>query len=294
MKQYIGIAKQILTTGRGHKNRTQIDTLRIFGAVIRHDMADGFPLLTTKQMAYKTAFAEMLGFIRGYDSAADFRALGCKVWDANANDPGKNNSNTWLTSPHRKGEDDIGRMYGVPARGWRTYVEIEPGIFKEGAPIDQLQHVVHLLADGIDDRRLVVTHLNPGEVDQGCLWPCHMFYKFNLTGGRLNMFLYMRSNDWPLGAPFNIAQYGLLLHLMARITDHTPGELMYVADDAHIYSNQLDGIEAQVLREPLPLPKILINPEIKTLQDLETWVTVDDFEIINYQHHDKIKYAMAV
>jgi thymidylate synthase len=294
VKAYLEIANQIINYGQLHANRTHTDTVRIFGATIRHDMSLGFPLLTTRKIPYKSAFAEMLGFIRAYDSADQFRALGCKFWDKNANDPGKNNSNEWLKSPYRGGPDHIGRIYGVQARQWRTYIEGPDGRFDAGKPVDQLGEIVELLKKGIDNRRLIVTHLNPGEVDQACLWPCHMFYKFNLIGGRLNLFVYMRSQDLACGLPANLSQYSLLLHLIAQITGHQPGELLYVADDVHIYANHLDGMHLQVKRHPYSLPKLFINPDIRSLEDLETWVTVDDFNIINYQHHDPISYPMAV
>jgi thymidylate synthase len=222
---------------------------------------------------------ELLGFIRGYDNAKDFRKLNCNFWNANANE-----SIDWINNPNRKGTDDLGRIYGVQARNW---------ISPSGEIIDQLKIIIDKLENNIDDRRLIVTHWNPGELDEMALPPCHDFYQFHLINNKLNLSMYQRSNDVPLGIPMNIASYSLLLLLMSRITNHLPGKFTHFMGDTHIYEDQYDLIKEQILRQSFNPPKIKINENIKNLNDLETWVTVNDFELINYQHHPEIKFPFA-
>lgn len=267
-------------SGLRKQNRTGIDHIGYQGDMCKYDLRDGFPAVTTKKLAYSIAFAEMLGFLRGYESAADFRKLGCKVWDANANE-----NTAWLANPHRKGEDDLGPVYGAMARRWPK---------DDGSCIDQLRQVVDDLTAGKDNRREIVTHWNPGVMDRIALPPCHMFYQFGLEEGVLNLGMYQRSCDVPLGVPFNIAGYAWLLSVVAHITGHTPGVFTHFLWDIHIYENQMELMREQVEREPMILPRLWINPEIKTLEDLETWVTPDDFKLVGYNPHPAIKYPFAV
>jgi len=275
MKQYLDLCKKTMENGIRKTNRTGIDHIGYTGDMMKFDLSKGFPAVTTKKLAFKSVVAEMLGFLRGYDNAADFRALGCKVWDANANE-----NEQWLNSRHRKGTDDLGRIYGTQARDW------------DG--IDQLKNVYNDLKQGIDNRREIVTHWNPGEMDAMALPPCHMFYQFGIQGDKLNLSMYQRSCDVPLGIPFNIAGYAWLLSVMAHITGLKVGEFTHFMHDIHIYENQIEDMKVQIEREPFKLPRLWINPHIETLEDLETWVTSNDFRLLDYNHHEHIKYAFAV
>lgn len=279
MKQYLDICKKAME-GLQKKNRTGIDHIGYQGDMCKYDLSEGFPAVTTKKLAYKVAFAEMLGFLRGYESAKDFRDLGCNVWNANANE-----NEQWLANPNRKGEDDLGPVYGAQARRWKKC---------DGGEIDQLKQVVEDLKAGKDNRREIITHWNPGVMDKIALPPCHMFYQFGIEGDKLNMAMYQRSCDVPLGVPFNIAGYAWLLSVIAQITGLKAGTFTHMMWDIHIYENQMDLMKEQVKRDPLPLPKLWINPEIKTLEDLETWVTPDEFRLDGYEHHEAIKYPFAV
>ena len=171
MKQYLDLCQKVLDQGVRKSNRTGIDTIGYIGDMMKFDMADGFPLLTTKKMPYKMIFGEMLGFLRGYDNVKQFRELGVPVWDANANQ-----NDQWFANPNRKGVDDLGRIYGVQSREWIQYGRKT----QERFCIDQLKIAVDKLSQGIDDRRLIVTHWNPAELDQMALPPCHLLYQFGL------------------------------------------------------------------------------------------------------------------
>ena len=279
--QYLQIIKNIREFGSvQHNDRTGKDCYFYHGEMLRFDLSTGdFPLLTTKRMAVKSMIGELLGFIRGVDNAEKFRDLKCGFWDANANE-----SEDWLNNPNRKGEDDLGRIYGVQARDWAAH---------DGSSIDQLKNAVDKLSQGIDDRRLIVTHWNPGEVDLQSLPPCHMFYQFGIRDGHLDICMYQRSCDVPLGVPMNIASYSLFLLLIARITGLKPGVFTHFLWNLHIYEDQMPTVRQQLKNIPLPPPQIWINPKIETLEDLETWVTPDDFKMLNYNPHDAIKYAFS-
>ncbi len=279
MQQYLELCQKALT-GLQKENRTGVDHIGYHGDMMKFNLADGFPAVTTKKLTVKSVFGEMLGFIRGYDNAADFRKLGCNVWNANAND-----DPIWLSNPNRKGTDDLGRIYGVQARRW---------LGTDGYPIDQLKSVLDRILERKDDRRLIVTHWNPGELDRMALPPCHMFYQFGIQGDLLNLTLYQRSCDVPLGIPFNIAGYSWLLSVIAQITGLTPGTFTHFMHDIHVYENQVELLKEQLQRKPHPLPTLSINPKIKTLEDLETWVTPDDFTLDNYQHDPYIAFPFSV
>jgi thymidylate synthase len=240
-----------------------------------------FPLVTTRKCYWRAAIAELLGYLRGYDNAADFRALGCKTWDANANE-----NDAWLANPHRKGRDDMGRVYGVQGRSWQT---------PSGYKLDQLQKVIDNLTEGKDDRGEIVTFWNPGEFPQGCLRPCMHTHNFSLLGDDLYLTSYQRSCDVPLGLTFNMIQVYVLLHLVAQITGKNAKTAYHKIVNAHIYENQLPQMrDIQLKRTPFASPRLKINPEIKTLQDLETWVTLADFEVVGYDFHDPINYPFSV
>lgn len=290
MKQYIDMCKKALC-GHTKENRTGISTVGYFGEMCQYDMADGFPAVTTKRLAFKTCISEMLCFLRGYTNAADFRNMKCKVWDAFAND-----NTEWLKNKSRTGEDDLGRIYGAQARNWKSVMPKIKGLYgiDNMVVVDQLHEVVRKLKLGVDDRRLIVTHWNPGELGFMALPPCHLLYQFGIHGGRLNLMMYQRSCDLPLGVPFNIAGYAWLLMVIAHITDMEPGVFTHCLADTHVYENQIDTLHIQIERKPFPLPKLNINKRIKSLWDLENWVTADDFELINYKHHEQLDYPIAV
>ena len=279
MKQYLDILEDVMETGIDSSNRTGTDTRFKHANMTSYDLAHGFPIITTKKFPFKVCVAEMLGFIRAYDSAADFRELGVKFWDDNAN---KNEQ--WLNNPNRKGEDDLGRIYGVQSRDWQG----------PNGSIDQLKAVVKDLSNGIDNRREIVTHWNPGEIDQMALPPCHMFYQFGIRDGHLDMIMYQRSCDLFLGVPFNITGYSWLLSVIAHITGLKVGVFSHVMWNYHIYHNHFDQVREQLSRTPHKLPTLKIDPTIQSLNDLETWVIPDNFELVGYTHDPLIKAPMAV
>jgi len=283
MQQYLDLCQRIIDQGVWIENqRTGKRCLTVIDADLEYNVDENqFPLITTRKSYWKAAIAELLGYIRGYDNAADFRALGTRTWDANANE-----NNAWLNNPVRKGPDDMGRVYGVQGRSWRK---------PDGSCVDQLKKIVTDLEQGVDDRGEIMTFYNPGEFDLGCLRPCMHTHTFSLLGDRLFLTSYQRSCDVPLGLNFNQIQVFTFLALIAQITGHKPGSAYHKIVNAHIYEDQLELMQnIQLKRRPYPPPRLLINPQIKTLGDLETWVTMDDFEVEGYQHHDPITYPFSV
>jgi thymidylate synthase len=283
MKQYLDLCQRIIDQGEWIENtRTGKRCLTVINADLEYDVANNqLPLITTRKSYWKAAIAEIIGYLRGYDNAADFRALGAKTWDANAND-----NEAWLNNPHRKGEDDMGRVYGVQGRGWLT---------PDGRPLDQLKKIVDNLSQGIDDRGEILTFYNPGEFDRGCLRPCMHTHTFSILGDTLYLTSYQRSCDVPLGLNFNQVQVFFLLKMMAQITGLKPGKAYHKIVNAHIYEDQLALMrDVQLKREPFPSPQLHINPDIKTLEDLETWVTMDDFSVTGYESHPPIAYPFSV
>lgn len=282
MKQYLNLCQRIVDEGVWVKNeRTGKRCLTVINADLEYNIgANEFPLITTRKSYWKAAIAELLGYLRGYDNAAQFRAIGCNTWNANAND-----NEAWLNNPHRKGEDDMGRVYGVQGRSWQK---------SDGSTIDQLRKIVDDLSKGLDDRGEILTFYNPGEFDMGCLRPCMHTHTFSLLGDTLHLTSYQRSCDVPLGLNFNQVQVFTLLALVAQITGHKAGKAYHKIVNAHIYENQFELMKTQLERDPYPSPKLTINPDIKSLEDLETWVTLKDFEVIDYEHHEPIAYPFSV
>lgn len=283
MKQYLELCKRIVNEGTWITNeRTGKRCLTVINADLQYEVgANQFPMITTRKSYFKSAIAEFLGYIRGYDNAADFRALGTKTWDANAN-----LNEAWLNNPHRKGEDDMGRVYGVQGRAWKT---------PEGNTIDQLKKIVDNLKNGLDDRAEIITFYNPGEFHMGCLRPCMHTHNFSLLGDTLHLTSYQRSCDVPLGLNFNQVQVFVFLALMARITGKKAGTAYHKIVNAHIYEDQLELMrDVQLKREPFPSPQLHINEKITSLEDLETWVTMDDFSITGYECHEPISYPFSV
>ncbi|MGP1956973.1 MAG: thymidylate synthase [Arsenophonus sp. NC-PE1-MAG3] len=283
MKQYIDLCHRIIDEGQWVENkRTGVRCLTIINADFEYHVANNqFPLITTRKSFYKVAIAELLGYLRGYSNAAQFRDIGCNTWNANANE-----NQVWINNPNRKGEDDMGRVYGVQGRSWRR---------PDGNYLDQLQKVISNLSVGIDDRAETITFYNPGEFDLGCLRPCMHTHTFSLLANTLYLTSYQRSCDVPLGLNFNQIQCFVLLALFAQIMGHKPGKAYHKIVNAHIYENQLSIMrDIQLKRDPYSLPQLRINPDIKALKDIETWVSSDDFEVIGYQYHDAIKYPFTI
>lgn len=283
MQQYLDLCQRLIDEGVWIDNeRTGKRCLTVINADLQYDVAGNeFPIITTRKSYWKAAIAELIGYLRGYDNAADFRALGTKSWDANANE-----NAAWLANPVRQGDDDMGRVYGVQGRGWRK---------PEGGTIDQLAKIVNNLKKGLDDRGEILSFYNPGEFHLGCLRPCMHTHNFSLLGDSLYLTSYQRSCDVPLGLNFNQIQVFALLALVAQITGHEPGMAYHKIVNAHIYEDQLELMrDVQLKRKPFPAPTLHINPDIKSLKDLETWVTMDDFRVEGYQHHEPIAYPFSV
>lgn len=282
MKQYLDLCQRIIDDGVWIENkRTGKRCLTVIDASLEYDVEhQQFPLITTRKSYFKTAIAELLGYMRGYDNAAQFRAIGCNTWNANANE-----TQAWLDNPNRKGEDDMGRVYGVQGRRWTK---------PDGGHVDQLKKLIDNLSRGIDDRGEILSFYNPGEFHLGCLRPCMHTHTFSLLGDDLYLTSYQRSCDVPLGLNFNQVQVYTLLALVAQITGKNAKRAYHKLVNCHIYEDQLELLrDVQLKRKPFPSPQLHINPEIKTLEDLETWVTLDDFEVTGYECHPAIKYPFS-
>jgi len=283
MRAYLDLCQRIVDEGKWVKNdRTGKRCLTIINADLEYNVAaNEFPLVTTRKSFWKAAIAELLGYIRGINDAAEFKALGTPTWMANANE-----NEAWLNNPHRKGENDMGRVYGVQGRAWQK---------PDGGTVDQLRKIVDDLSKGIDDRGEILSFYNPGEFHLGCLRPCMHTHTFSLLDGTLYLTSSQRSCDVPLGQNFNQIQVFTFLALMAQITGNKAGRAYHKIVNAHIYEDQLALMrDVQLKREPYASPKLHINPDIKTLEDLETWVTLDDFEVSGYQYHEPIAYPFSV
>lgn len=319
MKQYLDLAGDIVEDGHMIENaRTGKGCKTIINRDFEYDVGNNlFPLITTRKSYWKAAIAELIGYLRGYDNAEQFRAIGCNTWNANAND-----NKVWLANPFRKGEDDMGSCYGAIGRNLSDIKKFDVdsftqeqedfliskgfkhiGITNIGASgytiwerkIDQLKKVIDNLSQGIDDRFETVTFHSPADQDFACLRPCMHTHTFSILGDTLNLTSYQRSVDVPLGLNFNQVQVFTLLALVAQITGLKPGKAYHKMVNVHIYEDQLDLMEnVQLKREPFESPQLVINPKIKSLEDLETWVTLDDFEVVGYECHDSIKYPFSV
>ncbi len=277
MKQYLDVLKNILENGVDKPNRTGTDTRALFLQPMRFDLREGFPAVTTKKLALKSVKAELLWFLEG--SSDDNRLkeiMGSEqtIWTANAQ------ANYW--KPRAKFDGDLGRIYGVQWRSWHA---------PDGREIDQVGQVIERIKSDPYDRRLIVTAWNPGELEYMALPPCHMFYQFFVTPEKgLSLAMYQRSCDMFLGVPFNIASYALLLCMVAQVTNLKPHELIIVFADAHIYHNHFDQVREQLKREPLPPPKLWLNPEVMNIDEF----TMGDIELVDYKYHPSIKASMAV
>lgn len=274
MKQYLDLLQKIMDEGINRPDRTGVGSRAIFGQTMRFNMKDGFPAVTTKKLAFETMKAELIWFLSGSSDNKILNEMGCHIWDGNAN------ADYW--KPKARFEGDLGRVYGVQWRSWKSpYTDV---------PIDQISNAVEQLKKNPGDRRIIVTAWNPAELDMMALPPCHMFFHFFSVKGKLSLLMYQRSCDTFLGVPFNIASYSLLLHMVAQVTGLEPWEFVHVLGDTHIYLNHFDQIKEQMAREPYPLPKLWMNPEIENIFDFK----MEDIKLIDYKYHPTIKAPMAV
>lgn len=294
MQQYLDLGKRILDEGVWVTNeRTGVRCLTVINADLEYDVGAGeFPLVTTRKVHHKGAIAELLGYLRGYTNAQQFADLGAPTWFANANE-----NMDWLSNPNRAGLNDMGYVYGAVARNWPVSTELDHGVPATSVfpySTDLISKVVNNLSLGIDDRGEIITFWNPGTFYLGCLRPCLYSHHFSIFGETLYLNSTQRSADVPLGLVWNMVQCYVLLALMAQITGLKPGKVYHKIVNAHIYENQIELFTDQLKRVPYQSPKLVINPAIKTLHDIETWVTPQDFTVSGYVHHPVIKYPFTV
>ncbi len=330
MKPYLDLLRDILDHGSWQENRTGIRTCSLPGAMMKFDLQQGFPAVTTKKLAFKTAMAELVGFLRAQRNAAEFRQLGCKVWDQNANQ-----NQQWLNNPYRLGEDDLGPIYGVQWRQWPAYKLLDLdhphaeaqlshaqvsgyqsiGYLSDGdqtqpkrtlllyKAIDQLRQCLDLIMTDPGNRRILFHGWNWAQLDEMALPPCHLLYQFlvNPSAGEISLCLYIRSNDMGLGAPFNLAEGAALLHLIGRLTGYTPRWFTYFIGDAHIYENHVPMLQEQLCRSPFPAPQLILSeriPDYRVTREYQPqWlehITPDDFQLSGYRHHPALQASMAV
>ena len=264
MQQYLKLLDRILTEGATKTDRTGTGTMSVFGNQMRFDMADGFPLLTTKKLHLKSIIYELLWFLRGDTNVHYLQEHGVRIWNEWADENG-----------------ELGPVYGHQWRSWPDY---------NGGTIDQIQNVVEMIKNHPDSRRMMVTAWNPAEVEQMALPPCHCVFQFYVADGRLSLQLYQRSADTFLGVPFNIASYALLLQMMAQVTGLQPGEFIHTTGDTHLYLNHLDQARLQLTRTPRPLPTMKINPDVKNLFDFH----YEDFQLEGYDPWPHIAATVSV
>jgi len=274
MKQYLDLLKKIMEEGVDRPDRTGVGSRAIFGTSMRFNMTDGFPAVTTKKLAFEAVKAELLWFLSGSSDVKELQKLGCHIWDGNAN------ADYW--KPKAKFEGDLGRVYGVQWRSWKSpYTD---------APIDQISNIISQLKKNPGDRRIIASSWNPAELDMMALPPCHLLFHFFCVDKKLSLLMYQRSCDTFLGVPFNIASYSLLLHMVAQVVGLEPWEFVHILGDTHIYLNHFDQVKEQITRQPYPLPKLWLNPEIKDIFSFK----MEDIKLTDYQYHPTIKAPMAV
>jgi thymidylate synthase len=323
MKQYLELVRDVIENGTLQGNRTGVRTISLPGAMLRFDLQKGFPAITTRRLAFKSAIGEMVGFLRGVKNAGEFRELGCKVWDQNANENAQ-----WLANPFRQGHDDLGEIYGVQWRQWPAYKRIplsnpaaielaqNNGFVKiaeaeeEGEAfvvlykaIDQIRQCIDTIHNDPGSRRILFHGWNCAQLDEMALPPCHLLYQFhpNVETKEISLTLYIRSNDLGLGTPFNLTEGAALLSLVGRLTGYTPRWFTYFIGDAHVYENHLDMLTEQLKREPLAAPKLVISDRVpeyaKTGVYEPEWlekIEPSDFSLEGYEHHAPMTAPMAV
>ena len=264
MKQYLDLLREIRDNGVTKTDRTGVGTKSIFGHQMRFNLQDGFPLLTTKKVFLKGIIYELLWFLKGDTNIKFLTDHNVHIWDEWADENG-----------------DLGYVYGKQWRSWEA---------TDGRVIDQISQVVDLIKNHPNSRRILVTAWNPAEIDKMALPPCHCLFQFYVADGKLSCQLYQRSADTFLGVPFNIASYALLTMMLAQVCGLEPGEFIHTTGDTHIYLNHLEQVNEQLSREPRPLPKMIINPDVKSIFDFK----YEDFQLEGYDPYPAIKAPVAV
>ncbi|EIJ33385.1 thymidylate synthase [Thiothrix nivea] len=264
MKQYLDLMRHVRDHGVRKDDRTGTGTVSVFGYQMRFDLAEGFPVVTTKKLHLRSIIHELLWFLQGDTNIRYLKENGVSIWDEWADANG-----------------DLGPVYGYQWRNWPT---------PDGRHIDQISQVIEQLKHNPDSRRLIVSAWNVADVDNMALPPCHAFFQFYVAEDKLSCQLYQRSADIFLGVPFNIASYALLTMMVAQVTGLQAGEFIHTLGDAHLYSNHMEQVERQLSREPYPLPQMKLNPAVTKLFDF----TYEDFELVGYEHHPHIKAPVAV
>lgn len=264
MKQYLDLLRHILDDGVEKSDRTGTGTISTFGYQMRFNLEDGFPLVTTKKLHLKSIIHELLWFLRGDTNVRYLQENGVRIWNEWADENG-----------------DLGPVYGAQWRSWPA---------ADGSTIDQIAAAVDDIRHNPDSRRIIVSAWNVADLPRMALAPCHLLFQFYVADGRLSLQLYQRSADTFLGVPFNIASYALLLMMTAHVTGLRPGEFIHTLGDAHIYKNHIEQARLQLTRDPRPLPRMILNPDVRELSDF----TYDDFTLEGYDPHPHIKATVSV
>jgi thymidylate synthase len=264
MRQYEDFLKHVFENGTKKTDRTGTGTISVFGGQLRFDLADSFPLITTKKVHWKSVAHELLWFLKGDTNIQYLKDHNIKIWDAWADENG-----------------DLGPVYGKRWREWEA---------PNGEKIDQIQYVLDTLKNNPDSRRIIVNAWNVGELNDMALTPCHCLFQFYVADGKLSCQLYQRSADLFLGVPFNIASYALLTLMIAQEVGLEPGEFVHTFGDAHIYSNHFEQVKEQLSREPRPYPKVKLNPDKKSVFEF----LYEDFEVVGYDPHPRISAPIAI
>lgn len=264
MQQYLDLLQHILDSGVQKSDRTGTGTISTFGYQMRFDLAEGFPLVTTKKLHLKSIIHELLWFLKGETNTAYLKENGVSIWDEWADENG-----------------DLGPVYGKQWRSWQG---------ADGKTIDQINDVIHQIKNNPDSRRMIVSAWNVADLPNMALMPCHALFQFYVANGKLSCQLYQRSADVFLGVPFNIASYALLTMMMAQVCNLQPGEFIHTFGDVHIYNNHLEQVHLQLSRKPYPLPTMKLNLEVKDIFSFK----FEDFTLENYQFHPAIKAPVAV
>lgn len=264
MKQYLDLLRHIRTEGVKKEDRTGTGTISTFGYQMRFNLEDGFPLVTTKKLHLKSIIHELLWFLQGDTNVKYLQENGVRIWNEWADENG-----------------DLGHIYGYQWRSWPTY---------DGGFIDQISEAVETIKHNPDSRRIIVNAWNVADLKNMNLPPCHMFFQFYVADGRLSLQMYQRSADSFLGVPFNIASYALLLQMMAQVTGLKAGDFIHTLGDAHIYLNHLEQVDLQLTREPRPLPRMILNPDVKDIFSFK----YEDFTLEGYDPHPHIAGKVSV